>query len=123
VKVQGRNDDLPFFEQPDDAANLALYYQKGRIQARVAWNYQSASLRELRPLFGSGLNQPGDYYRSDRYAIDAQISCKLNEHYQLFLNGQNLTNQPQDTYVGQENRVRYSREFGYNIRGGVKFRF
>ena len=123
VHVQGRGDDLPFFEQPDDAANLALYYQRGRIQARVAWNYQSASLREVRPLFGSGLNQPGDYYRSDRYALDAQASFKINEHYQIFLNGQNLTNQPQDTYVGQENRLRYSREFGYNIRGGVRFRF
>ena len=123
VRVQGRADDLPFFEQPDDSANLALYYQKGRVQARVAWNYQSASLRELRPLFGSGLNLPGDYYRSDRYALDAQASFKINEHYQIFLNGQNLTDQPQDTYVGQENRVRYSREFGYNIRGGVRFRF
>ncbi|MDO8540878.1 MAG: TonB-dependent receptor [Opitutaceae bacterium] len=123
VHVQNRTDDLPFFEQPDDAANLSLYYQEGRIQARVAWNYQSASLRELRPLFGSGLNLPADYYRSDRYSIDAQASYKITENFRVFLNGQNLTNQPQDTYTGEQNRLRYSREFGYNIRGGVRFRF
>lgn len=115
---------LPFFEQPDKSANLALYYQKYRLQARVAWNFQSESLRELRPLFSiNGTTQPGDYYRADHYSIDAQASYKLTDDFRLFVNGQNLTNQAQDTYTGTKDRLRYSREFGYNIRGGIQFIF
>ncbi|MBP7142154.1 MAG: TonB-dependent receptor, partial [Opitutaceae bacterium] len=124
VKVPGRTDELPFFEQPDTSANIALYYQKNRIQARVAWNYQSNSLREIRPVFvANGVTQPGDYYRADRYSIDAQASYKLTDNIRFFINGQNLTNSPQDTYSGAKYRLRYSREFGYNVRGGVQFTF
>lgn len=124
VKVPGRTDELPFFEQPDTSANIALYYQNSKIQARVAWNYQSDSLREIRPVFvANGVTQPGDYYRADRYSIDAQASYKLNDNIRFFINGQNLTNAPQDTYSGAKYRLRYSREFGYNVRGGVQFTF
>ena len=66
---------------------------------------------------------PGDYYRADHYSIDAQASYKLTDNFRLFVNGQNLTNQAQDTYTGDKSRLRYSREFGYNIRGGIQFIF
>lgn len=122
VDVPGRT-GLPFFEQPDESANFALYYQRHRLQARVAWNYQSESLREIRPLFGAPFNVAGDYYRADRYSLDAQASYKLTENFQIFVNGQNLTNQAQETYTGEKSRLRYYREFGYNIRGGIRFTF
>ena len=108
---------LKFFEQPDRTVNAALYYQKHRFSARVAYSFQTESLRQI------GTDVLRDFYRSDRYQTDAQASFKLSEALTLFANAQNLTNQPQDTFQGNPNWLRFRRTFGWNGRLGLKFRF
>jgi outer membrane receptor protein involved in Fe transport len=118
IQVQSRPGvKLKFFEQPDRAINAALYYQKRRFAARVAYSYQTESLRQI------GTDVLRDFYRADHYQTDAQASFKLTEALALFGNVQNITNQPQDTYQGTPNWLRFRRTFGWNARFGVKFRF
>lgn len=107
---------LQFFEQPDRSVSGALYYQKGRVSARVAYSYQTASLRQI------GTDALRDFWRADHYQTDAQASLKLSEKITLFANVQNITDQPQDTYQGLPERLRFRRMFGWNARFGVRFR-
>jgi TonB-dependent receptor len=117
VKVPNRPEVLPMFEQPDRIVNLALFYEKNRIAFRLAYIFQTASLRELR-------GSPADhFYRADFGRLDAQISYRLSETFTLFANGQNLTNESQDTYSGTPDQMRYSRLAGTNYRAGIKYRF
>jgi TonB-dependent receptor len=107
--------NLQFFEQPDRNANVSLYYQRGRFSGRVAYAYQSASLRQL------GASSSRDFYRADHYQTDVQANFRLSPKLTLFANVQNLTNQPQDTFSGDPTMMRYSRIFGWNARLGVRF--
>ncbi len=107
---------LRLFEQPDRTVSGALYYQKGRVSARVAYTYQTESLRQI------GTDALRDFWRADHYQTDAQASFRLSEKFTLFANVQNITDQPQDTYQGLPERLRFRRMFGWNARFGVRFR-
>jgi TonB-dependent receptor len=118
VQVESRPGvKLKFFEQPDRATNLALYYQKYRFSARFAYTYQTESLRQI------GTDVWRDFYRADRYQTDAQASYKLSDALTLFANVQNITNQPQDTYQGSPNWLRFRRTYGWNGRVGIRFNY
>jgi len=118
VTVPGRSaDTLPFFQQPDRIYNGSIYYQKGRITARAAYNYQTESLTELRG------DTQSDYYHSDRYFIDLQGSFKVTENLSAFANWKNITNQQDETYTGQNSRMRQSYDYGSDVRAGVRYNF
>jgi len=109
--------ELPLFEQPDQTANVALYYQKNRFSARFAYTHQDSSLRQI------GSSSLTDFYRADHYQTDAQATFRLSERYTIYANVQNITNQAQDTYQGQSDRLRYRRIFGTAYSAGLRFRF
>lgn len=117
VDVPGRPESLPFFEQPNRVSNLAVFYENGRFSARVAYAHQTSSLRELR-------NGPEDhFYRSNYGQLDAQFSYQISDNFTFFANGQNITNQSQDTFSGVSEQMRYSRLTGANYRAGFRARF
>lgn len=117
VDVPGRPESLPFFEQPDRVSNAALFYDDERFAFRIAYSHQTASLRELR-------NGPEDhFYRSDYGQLDAQVTYRLTDAFTLFVNGQNMTDQAQNTFSGIPSQIRYSRLTGANYRAGIRARF
>ena len=109
--------ELPLFEQPDQTVNVAVYYQKGRFDGRLAYTHQDSSLRQI------GASALNDFYRADHYQTDAQASFRLTEHFTIFASAQNLTNQPQDTYQGLPNQLRFRRMYGTVYSAGLRFRF
>jgi TonB-dependent receptor len=117
VTIPGRSDELPFFEQPDRIYNVALFYEYARFAARLAYSYQSASLREIRT------DPTNDFYRANFGQLDGQASYRFSENITLFVNAQNLNDASQDTYSGDPSRLRYSRSTGTNYRAGLRFRF
>jgi TonB-dependent receptor len=108
---------MQLFEQPDKAVNIAIYYHRGRFNARFAYNYQDSSLRQI------GATSAADFYRADRYQTDAQASYRISEQFTLYANVQNITDQPQDTFQGQPDRLRYRRSFGSVYQAGLRFQF
>jgi TonB-dependent receptor len=113
-----RDLNIPFFRQPDRIANLGFYYQGPRLTARVAYNYQSNSIREV-----SG--GPGfDIYQGGRDQVDLQVSYKISENYQLYANWQNVTDEPTiQTFGDDTNRIRRGLLYGSNVRAGIRFNF
>lgn len=109
---------LPFFEQPDRIMNVSLFYEQGRFAGRVAYAHQSASLREIR----ANVDQD-NLFRAGYAQLDAQVSYQITDQLSFFANGQNITRQAQNTYMGTPDRMRYSRQTGANYRTGIRFRF
>ncbi len=110
-------DKIPFFRQPDKIYNLAFYYQGHGFSARVAWNYQDESIRTI----GGGLTT--DFWRADRYQTDVQASYKFNDRYSIFFKWKNVTDQSNDLYIGDKNRLRNAEFYGSDIRAGMRFNF
>lgn len=112
------DEKLPFFRQPDRIFNAGLYFQNFGFSARIAYNYQSESLRSLDD------NLDTDQWDEPREFTDIQASYKINENFSVYLNWQNVFKARADrTYGHNTDRVRRSEYYGSYLRGGVRFQF
>lgn len=119
VDVIGRETDgLPFFSQADFLANLAVFYQKGPFEGRIAMRHQSSKLEELQGVFEA------DLWSADQTQFDAQLSWVLNDNLTIFLNARNFTNERDDVIHGDNTLTpQYFEDFGATYQGGLRFNY
>jgi len=118
VNVFDREDEnLPLFRQPDEVYNAALYYQRGGLDIRIAYNHKSESLWEI-----SG-NADEDIWSGDRHFYDLQASYRINPNFQIMANWKNITNETLERTFGQRDLNYTSTIFGSEIRVGTRFNF
>lgn len=86
---------VPFPNNSKYSGNLILWYQGNNLQVRLAGNYRSkqAVSSNWAQVQGSEL------YLDSQFFLDASVSYKLNDHFQLFLKGSNLTGESQRYYL------------------------
>jgi TonB-dependent receptor len=99
--------------------NLVGIYEKGKISARVAYNWRSSYL-----VTTSG-NGTGNLPIFDKpYGqLDASISYNVNSHLSVTVNAVNLANSLRQTYAGLVTRPRDSVNNDRQISGIVKLSF
>ena len=101
-----------------DSANLSGYYEKGRWQVRLAYNWRGKYLESIS--YGSGA-QPAT--RTDYGELDLSASYKLNNHVSLFVSGTNLTQSHLYDYSAYPNRFLYAEADGTVYTVGVRGTF
>jgi hypothetical protein len=118
LDVPGREaDKLPFFRQSDKLANIALFYAKDRIEARLALAYRDDYIEAV------GATRAGDIYNKARTQLDAKLSFDLSDKLEIFGTASNLTNAPLAFYQGDKSQT-FSREFySYSISFGISGTF
>lgn len=109
LEVPGR-DVSDFPEQSDLLWGVQLFYQKGPVEASVAYNHTG------RALIGIAGDPVEDQYNDDLRRLDAKIAFDINEHFRIFAQGQNLTDEPTRQYQGDVRnwviqQERYGRTF------------
>jgi hypothetical protein len=86
-------EEIPQAGLSKNTYNLVLYYDKGPINARIAYNSRS-------PYFTGG----GTAGRAGRNAgteyVDGKITYTINEHLSAFVEAQNLTGEVENGYAG-----------------------
>ena len=103
--------------QASHVGNIALAYETGKLLVRVAANFNGKYLSEV----GGNFNE--DLYVNNRLQIDLNASYAFDNRFRLFAEVLNLTNQPFETYLGNEN-IKTQREFySWWARVGLKFDF
>jgi TonB-dependent receptor len=85
---------VPFPNNSKYSGNLILWYQDSKLQARVGVNYRSKEAVESNALGVFGLEE----YEAPQTYLDASVSYQVMPHVQVFLQGQNLTNESQRFY-------------------------
>lgn len=116
LTVFGRDDTLPFIGQPDRIYNAQLFYELGRVEARVG--YQKTS-RRLTTIILPG----ADYYRDDSEDLSARLSVRLAGDVSAYLEGQNLTDDENTVYQGMLPNIISNQKFGRTLRLGLSARF
>ncbi|QRN53885.1 TonB-dependent receptor [Dyella caseinilytica] len=101
-----------------DSANLSGYYEKGRWQVRLAYNWRGKYLESI--AYGSGA-QP--VTRTDYGELDLSASYRLNNHVSLFVSGTNLTQSHLYDYSVYPNRFLYAEADGTVYTVGVRGTF
>jgi TonB-dependent receptor len=75
--------------------NLVGLYQRGRVEARLAYNWRERWLLTTKD--GDG---KGSVWNDDYGQLDASVFFRINEHLQIGLEGNNLANATQKLLVG-----------------------
>jgi len=118
LPVEGREDDnLVLPGSAEHTINGSLSFEKNGIKARISLNYSSAFLEAD----GVGQSAFYDRYYDSALNVDFNAGYKVNEQFRVFLEANNLTNQPLRYYQGVEERMMQLEYFKMRITAGVKF--
>ncbi len=113
-------DDVPFQDNSVHQANLALWYQGDKLQARIAHNYRSKRAVALDQVWGT----PGmTLYQQPTNYLDASVSYDLTPDFTVYLQGSNLTNEYEDYYFQWSNQYAYQNIYERRLLLGVRARF
>ena len=97
----------------EDNYNLIVYYDDGKIDARVSYTFRGEYLR----LPATGL-EPSEFF-SERPNLVASVSYNINNNLQARLSGRNLTDKADNRHFGPLSRqyIDYGRRISLNITG------
>lgn len=100
--------------------NVALFYEKGPWQARLAYNWRSEYLLAIGPNGYNG-NDAGvvwklPVYSDDFGQLDGSIFYKINDHFQVGLEVNNINNAEQRTIMDQIGAGRHTTSWYVNDR-------
>lgn len=97
--VLERAEELPFFGQADNIANVNLIYQQGGFEGRLAWRYRDETLASL----GGNTNQ--DIFRDSYKQLDLKFGYRFNNGLFLFADAWNLTDETPETFRGDSSQL------------------
>ncbi len=119
-RYPGRLDeDLPTYGFSDRIYNAALEYAGGGFRARLSYTYRSDFLE------GLDANEFFDDYFGAYESLNWESSYQLSRSTRLFLNVNNLTDEPQISYQGRgrpDNPEDYT-TYSWRATAGVSLRF
>ncbi len=96
--------------------NLALFYEKYGLNARLAWNHRSKYIQE----FDVGDSEFNVFW-DKRSILDFSSSYQLGAHWQVFADVNNITDSRQRRFQGESNRVLELEQFGRFWLVGLRF--
>ena len=114
--IQGREgEDLPLAGNPNNTFNASLSYEWGGFMARVAANYTSSYIDEYAggPFF--------DRYYDDQLFVDANVSFAFTPQFRVFVDANNLTNQPLRYFQGTADQVMQIEFYNARFQAGIKY--
>lgn len=95
--------------------NASLSWENNRFSSRVSLNYTSAYIDAL------GGNEFEDSYYDKQLFVDANAAYKITPKLRLFIEANNLTNQPLRYYQGISSRTMQSEYYQARYNLGLKF--
>jgi iron complex outermembrane recepter protein len=103
----------------EDVANFTLWYYLNGFEARTSYSYRSEFQRDINLIKGEeGINGAEGYW-------DLNLSYAFNDHYKVYFQVQNLTNEPYQTYGLESNNpshINRYEEFGSRYSVGVNWK-
>jgi outer membrane receptor protein involved in Fe transport len=110
MDVPGRTKSQSLPEQTPLMYNAALFYEKGKLNTRLAFNYTGAFSTELN-LFTDVVtnelvhnNTDYDVFVAEMYSLDYQFSYAVSKRFNLYANVNNILNTPYRTFIGVPER-------------------
>jgi TonB-dependent receptor len=84
--------------QSDNVGNFGISYEKGWFSGLLSYNFHGKYIDEV------GEVAAEDIYYDDHYQLDFSSKFRVNENWRLFLELNNLTDEPLRYYEGSEDR-------------------
>ncbi|HEY4077907.1 MAG TPA: TonB-dependent receptor [Rhizomicrobium sp.] len=120
LKYALRPDGPPLGLQPSDVLNAALVYAHDKVFARLSVAYVGPQIDDGGL---SGTSPALDIYIARRTTLDLSMSYDLDDQWQVYAEGRNLTNAPEVRYTGNSAHMSDWESFGMAGGAGVRVRF
>ncbi len=117
LRAPGR-DTSTFPNQSDILYGVQLFYQKGPVEASLAYHHTGRSLLAL------GATAAADQFSDDFRRLDAKASFAITKNISVFAEAQNLTDEPTRQYqAGRRDWIIQNERYGrtYNFGASVRF--
>ncbi|ASK30255.1 TonB-dependent receptor [Chryseobacterium sp. T16E-39] len=99
--------------------NTIVFYETSKFMLRLAGNYKRDYVSEIRTAAG-----PDHYQHFDKnFTVDASTSYSINKNIRLFVELNNIFNEPNRYYMGTKSRVENISYSGIRGQLGVNFNF
>ena len=115
-------EDLPVPDNSKYQYNLIGFYQKGPIQARVAYNWRSKRFAGLQSVNGVADNDVLAIYSRPVGYLDASASYDITPNFTVFAQGANLTSSSDQQYAEFKNLFYQQNIFERRLTLGIRIR-
>ncbi len=128
MQIPGRIEKQALAEQTPLIYNIALFYEKYGINARIGMNYTGAHLKELNlaAVKGIGLlhkDSSFDIFQGEMYSLDVLIGYTFKKKYTIHLEGTNLLNYKFYEYRGNKDRPIRIEYYRQRFQVGFRYEF
>jgi TonB-dependent receptor len=117
LSTRSRSVQLP--GQSETTYNLAVFYERHGLNARLAYTSRSDFLDEIDVERGAD----SDLWWKGRGQLDLTASYQVTKSVNLFVEWKNISSTAGVRYTGNSRQVEEYEEFGYTLFGGVKVNF
>lgn len=112
-----RDDKVPFFLQSDNVASVSLFWAKYGFEARLGYAYRSEYLDTV------GEDAASDLYVDSHGQLDFKASYQVTPAMSVFLQMQNLTEEPLRYFSGDRSRMAENEYYSWNATAGMSVKF
>lgn len=109
------SDNLRFIKQSDTIGTLAIYYQIGGFNMRIAGTCRSEYIDE----FGESMEE--DRWIDDHFQVDLTASYKVNDQFSIFAEVINLNDEPFWAYFNKSMGLSQYEAYSWSTSFGLKF--
>lgn len=117
MSIPDRADKVAISRQADELYNAAIYYDNGSFASRIAVNHKGAFIEE------HGDSADLDTYYGEYTSVDATASYYINDDAMVYVELNNLTDEPLQYYTGNEQRPNQIEYYGVRGQIGIKYDF
>lgn len=103
---------------PGTAPNMfngSLAYTDNKLNVRLSANFSDSYVDEI------GGNAFEDRYYDEQFLVDFNVNFALNDNLRIYLDANNLTNQPLRYYQGKQSRTMQAEFYGRRLSIGLKY--
>ncbi|UYQ91931.1 TonB-dependent receptor [Chitinophaga horti] len=103
--------------QSKNIFNAILFYERNGVMVRLAGNYRGKSLETINQQLG-----PDFYIWTDKnFTLDASATASITKRMKVFVELNNLTNEPLRTYMGDKRRITMLESYGLRGQAGLRW--
>lgn len=97
--------------------NSILFYERKGVMVRIAGNYRGASVETLNQQLGK------DFYiwTDKNFTVDASATYSISDKVRVFVELNNITNEPLKTYMGDKRRTTAVEWYGARGQAGIRW--
>jgi iron complex outermembrane receptor protein len=110
---------MPMADNSEDQVNAVLWYEYDQWQARIAYNYRSE--RFIGRAWNDG--SPAAWWQAPTAYVDASVSYDFNDNVTVYLQGTNITEEFEETYMQWSDVVVNQNVYEARYTVGVRAKF